>query len=99
MADNSFVEPNNFEYSKKTFYKKQMLKTGEYIKFNGSTYLFLGYSEYKRNLGIIADSHGNKAVVHTSQLSSINKTLIFLYLKKYFRVFQNIFLKLGQIVK
>jgi hypothetical protein len=39
-----------------------MLKSGEYIKMYGHMYLFLGYSDYKRKYGVLADYHGNKHI-------------------------------------
>lgn len=41
------------------------MKTGEYIEFDGVVYLFLGYSDYKRKWGVLADQYGNK---HTRYL-------------------------------
>jgi hypothetical protein len=40
------------------------MKCGQYIQLNGIRYMFLGYSDYKRRWGVIADIHGN---THLSQ--------------------------------
>lgn len=44
------------------------LKCGEYINWKGVTYLFLGYCDYKRLTGKLADRHGNTTVILMTQL-------------------------------
>jgi len=46
-----------------------MIKSGQYVYLSGLSYLFLGYSDYKRMRGIIADKHGNRVEVWVERLS------------------------------
>lgn len=36
------------------------MKCGQLIVLHGITYMFLGYSDYKRKYGVLVDRHGNK---------------------------------------
>jgi len=38
------------------------MKTGEVINMHGQTYLFLGYSDYRKKWGVFADKYGNTHV-------------------------------------
>lgn len=44
------------------------LKSGTYITFNGLQYLFLGYSNYKRTMCVVADFYGNKANIYVNEI-------------------------------
>lgn len=45
-----------------------MLKTGQKINFKSIAYLFLGYVDYKRKWGVIADRFGNKTTIYCNDL-------------------------------
>ena len=51
--------------------RRQFL-TGEHVYYNHSKeqFLFLGYSDYKRNWAVIADEHGNKSTVQQHLIHS-----------------------------
>lgn len=49
------------------------IKSGQRVLLEGITYLFLGYNDYKRNIGVIADEHGNKAQVFSEDLKLASK--------------------------
>jgi hypothetical protein len=45
------------------------IKSGQNVYMDGKTYLFLGYPDYPRKRGVIADPHGNKAEVWVTQIN------------------------------
>jgi len=45
------------------------MKTGQNVKINKETYLFLGFSDYKRKIALLTDKHGNKIEVFTENLT------------------------------
>lgn len=45
------------------------IKTGQNVYMDGKQYLFLGYPDYPRKRGVIADQHGNKTEVWVTQIS------------------------------
>lgn len=38
------------------------MKCGEILTLSGIHYMFLGYTDYKRKYGLLADKHGNKHI-------------------------------------
>ena len=39
------------------------IKSGQYVYLSGKQYLFLGYTDYHRKRGVVADIYGNKTEV------------------------------------
>jgi len=46
-------------------------KTGQTVYWLGKPHLFLGYSDYKRTVCVIADSDGNKYTLPTTEIITI----------------------------